>query len=276
MTYLLAFQRTCFRAAPLVIPGILFLTGCATSPIRTGARNLPPEPLRTELVLLNVPEGSGWVAYRQDETEEDVEDFRIVVIRQSTSELIYDSVIPLNASLATHGFELSRNDPRLQSLARNVDQKIIEPLEQMVPPEPTRPAEASTEPDNTVEEPAEVEETEEPEPGSMGPESESVSDTASKDGEEVVSSLYRFLREEEDVLLISFTEEHPLAAGDELFVREPDRTIDLPGTNEQVLVSKGSVTGLVRVESVSSQIARATVLTGYLPEQPHFEASTEE
>ncbi len=234
-------------------------------------------PTRTELVLLNVPEGSGWVAYRKDESSAEVEDYRIVVIRQADNELIYDSVIPLAASMETHGFELAKDDPRLRNIALNVDRNIIEPLESVMPdrpavtneqrlqrqadeamemnePEtsiaapPARPTPAATQPETTVQAPVE------PLP-------------------EMIESDQDFplLRRNGDEVIIGMPAEDSLAPGDRLFVREADRTITLPGEEEQQLISRGSLTGLVQVDAVNGRIATTILLSGYLPENPLFE-----
>jgi hypothetical protein len=250
-----------------ITAGIFFLTGCASSPTvsspRSRAATLPPP--RTELVLLNVPEGSGWVAYRQDEQDSEVEDYRVVVIRQSTNELIYDSVIPLAASMATHGFELAKDDPRLATLARNVDQNIIQPLESVVP-ESDMPAETSPTPEAEPE-PA-------PEPDS--PAEKDVSLASDPVTPEDAGTPFTFLEQVDDTIRIGMPNGSSLREGDRLFVREPDRVIALPGTEEQILVSKGTVTGLVKVKSVKNQIAHTVLLSGYLPENPLFEVSEDE
>lgn len=255
---------------------VLLASGCASNPssrpaTTRSAPSLPPP--RTELVLLNIPEGSGWVAYRQKETDPEVENYRIVVIRQSTNELIYDSVIPLSASMATHGFELAKDDPRLQNLARNVDSNIIIPLEQVAPVSAPPPAgKPTTRSEQAASSPVESAPVEEPSPtpapkSGPEPESEAPAPTELKEAE----SDYSFLEQAGNQIFIDMPEESPLTPGDRLFVREPDRTIALPGTGEQILVSRGTVTGLVTVESVEDNRASARLLSGYLPEDPRFE-----
>jgi hypothetical protein len=109
---------------------LLFSSGCRSTSYSAPRPTVEPAEIRSELMLLNVPEASGWVAYHCTPSEEpEMEDYRVVVIRQQTGTIIYDSQIPLAVDLCTHGFEMAPDDPRLQHLARTVDSSIIEPLE---------------------------------------------------------------------------------------------------------------------------------------------------
>jgi hypothetical protein len=252
----------------------LVFTGCTTTGPTPRSRNANTPP-RTELVLLNVPEGSGWVAYRRQDDTDQVEDYRIVVIRQSTDELIYDSVIPLAASVATHGFELAKDDPRLQNLAQNVDRNIITPLENVMPQlaDSTAPAPVATPAPQPVMESEPVS----PEPAITPPTPEVVMEEVASPEPPVYPQLedsdqeYPLLRVNGDQVIIGMPAEGSLSPRDRLFVREADRTITLPGEQEQQLVSRGSLTGLIQVESVQGRIATTILLSGYMPENPIFE-----
>lgn len=251
----------------------LLLTGCSTPPPQNAVQN-PNTPTRTELVLLNVPEGSGWVAYRKDENSDEVEDYRIVVIRQSGNELIYDSVIPLAASMETHGFELAKDDPRLRNLALNVDSNIIEPLESVMPEQPavSDAQRLEIEADNAMEM-NDAEASTPPETPTPTPEADVTEEAPADRLPELIESDrdYPLLQRNGDEVIIGMPAKDSLQPGDRLFVREADRTITLPGEEEQQLVSRGSLTGLVQVEAVSGRIATTILLSGYLPEDPLFE-----
>jgi len=250
---------------------LILLSGCASSRARRGSDSAATMTPRTELVLLNVPEGSGWVAYRQDEQSDEVEDYRIVVLRQSNNELIYDSVIPLAASMATHGFELAKDDPRLQALAQNVDRNIIEPLEQVAQEGPPTLSDEENMESDSEEMSSPMEESE----SLSSVETESETSTVPSEENTTVSELTLLSITDSEVML-SAEKDHSHQVGDQFFVREPDRSVSLPGSEEQVIVSKGTVTGLLEVTEVKPTELKASLLSGYLPESPRFEKNEEE
>ncbi|MEX2607102.1 MAG: hypothetical protein WD708_07120 [Kiritimatiellia bacterium] len=268
--------------------GLMFSSGCRSNsysdPGPTPDRE--PEKIRSELVLLNVPEASGWVAYHCTPSEEpEMEDYRVVVIRQQTGTIIYDSQIPLATDLCTHGFEMASDDPRLQHLARTVDSSIIKPLEAFRRSQPKSVV-------STPESPESTESESESEPA--GPDStsgisqevvaekeENGTETTASSGrpEPVVSPparlederLFQLGAYENEVLHITLKEAGGLKAGDRLFVRNPPQIIALPGTGEQILVSEGEVVGLVEVLSAEDLSASAKLLNGEIPENGHLE-----
>lgn len=223
---------------------------------------------RSELVFLNIAEASGWVAYNCNPSDEatETENYRIVVIRQSNNELIYDSLVPLAADLCTHGFEMDPEDPRLQKLGRNVDAEIIEPLEAyqkslnkekrpseappvQKPEEPTAPEERATPPENDGKEGATA-----TEPAAAAPNTPAASGAISISGVDG------------DSVLLQLNNEEIPVAGDRFFLRTPPKIIAIPGTGEKIVTSEGEVTGLVEIVSVENGSARARILSGSAPE----------
>lgn len=265
--------HSCLKILTVILLGIFVFSGCASSSGRSAFR---PQrgPTRTELVLLNVPEGSGWVAFKKDEGSQQIEDYRIVVIRQSTDELIYDSVIPLAASMETHGFELAKDDPRLQDLAMTVDRSIIEPLESVMPQlaavENDRTAPVAEESAGEMAQPSAMRPMSTPRPPAAV---EPQDDPTQLEPPQLVESDqdYPLIRRNGDQVIIQMPAENSLSEGDRLFIREADRTITLPGEDQQKLISKGSLTGLVQVRSVKGRIANTLLLSGYMPKNPVFE-----
>lgn len=248
----------------------LFVSSCASIPDSVSYQQNRRTPSRTELVLLNVPEGSGWVAYRKDETDENIEDYRIVVIRQSTDEIMYDSIIPLATSMETHGFELSRDDPRLQNIARNVDRNIIEPLESVMPQiQEERESIADVEEPSVISDPTQEAETVAITP----PVVEESTPQAEVEFPETAdpNTPFPFIQRNGDQVFIGMPKPDSLSNGDRLFVRQPDRTLSLPGDETQSVVTRGSLTGLVQVDYVRGRVATTVLLSGYLPKDPTFE-----
>ncbi|MDA3873886.1 MAG: hypothetical protein PF795_07985 [Kiritimatiellae bacterium] len=239
---------------------------------------MEPAEIRSELMLLNVPEASGWVAYHCTPSEEpEMEDYRVVVIRQQTGTIIYDSQIPLAVDLCTHGFEMAPDDPRLQHLARTVDSSIIEPLEafrrnQPAPDPIAAPAEPPLASSDSTSEPATETETETAdlsEAEATVPETtEPAVTTRDEEEDEKPFILGAY---ENEVLHIDLKEAGSLSQGDRLFVRNPPQIIALPGTDEQILVSEGEVVGLVEVISTEGLTASAKLLNGEIPENGHLE-----
>lgn len=278
--FLKGFLLFLFGGAYLVIS-----SGCQSTSYSAPRQTEETKEIRSELVLLNVPEASGWVAYHcTPEDEPEMEDYRVVVIRQQTGTIIYDSQIPLATDLCTHGFEMAPDDPRLLRLARTVDSSIIEPLEafqrDQPEPEPTvksaepeSPAETETSSDAT----ASDEKSETAETGSVEDEETATSDepagtsVRSRAEEMEEKSPFRMGAFENELLHIEVKEAGSLKIGDRLFVRNPPQMIALPGTNEQILVSEGEVIGLVEVVSTEDLTATAKLLNGEIPERGHLE-----
>ena len=245
---------------------LMFLTSCATTPSPSIGGPEGDVLPRTELVLLNIPEGSGWVAYRPDSMSEDVEDYRIVVLRQADNSLIYDSVIPLAANMATHGFELAKDDPRLRELGFNVDKNIIEPLESVAETEMFQEETEDAPPSEELESAERIESV--PEPKAEAPEQEAELRPMTTDGLVI-------LKVEGNIITIGISEKEEVTIGDTLFVRTPDKTIALPGTGEELLVSSGAVAGMVEVISVDGKTAQATLLNGTIPDRAKLERDQE-
>ncbi len=229
--------------------GAIFLTsGCATSSIFSRAPAEPAEAQpRTELVLLNVSESSGWVAYAcEKEHGDEVEEYRIVVLRTRTGEVIYDSTVPLASNLCTHGFEMDANDPRLRRMAQSVDRDLITPLESFQnsqggasaepPPAPPRPPS--------------------PPPPAQPP-----------NAPEAAFSLVS--RADDGTLTLQMTAPGTLQPGQRLFARAPDRVISLAGLEDPV-VTRGEITGMLEVVSVDGSQATARRLSGEIPDNAVF------
>jgi len=239
----------------------LILNGCATpepSPGPAARRQQPAVPVRTELVLLNMTEASGWVGYTCSESAEgEMEDYRVVVIRQQTGDIIYDSQVLLATDLCTHGFEMAPDDPRLEQLARNVDRSIIEPLEAFQRAQPTPAEPEDTDPD--IEEDVQ--------------EITSVTDDPSEEDEPARAeiALYVLVSVDGEQAEVEFSPEAPLEPGDRLFVRTPPNRITLPGSDEQILTTEGEVSGLVQVTHVEETTATVNLLSGEFPDDPHLE-----
>ncbi|MGA0332585.1 MAG: hypothetical protein ACO3N7_11535 [Kiritimatiellia bacterium] len=249
----------------------LVLSSCASpSSGRPGSGPLSSDPVRSELVFLNIEEASGWVAYTCHAGDGgETENYRVVVIRQKSGEIIYDSQIPLAADLCTHGFEMSPEDPRLQRLARNVDQGIIEPLEayqkslEITPepaPEPETRVEAVSAAPVTAPLPA-------PTPEAPAAAEESPAPDVQTDVEEIepVPEITIAGTEDEWVLLEFGLIPLP-KVGDRLFLRSNPKVIAIPGTNEKIITAEGQVTGLVEIVSVEGSTVKSQILSGTAPE----------
>lgn len=271
------------------LAAVLILNGCAmfsNNGPKVPTRPPPPSPPRSEMVLLNMSEASGWVAYDCDpEAGEETETYRIVVIRQASGEIIYDSQVPLTANLCTHGFEMAPTDPRLEQLARNVDRNIIAPLESHGNSEAhgnstEKAAPGGREPQGGISvidaESKDVEPSDTgsgPEPAAAG---ESASDTGADtmvpgklEGVRIVSvegKQVTLLQEEDDLL----------APGRRYFLRYPPKVIALPGYEQDSLVSKGEVAGLIEVDDVDGTDATARLLSGEAPAEGYLEPTLEE
>lgn len=250
---------------------LLTSSGCQSTSPAAPRRPEKPTEIRSELVLLNIPEASGWVAYHCTPSEEpEMEDYRVVVIRQQTGTIIYDSQIPLAVDLCTHGFEMAPDDQRLQHLARTVDSSIIEPLEAFRRSQPAAtPTPAPTESDSTSSDTTTKPEVEHEMSEAVATvPSESTLKTRTQVESEKPFGLGAY---ENGILHITLQEAGSLAEGDRLFVRNSPQIITLPGTEEQILVSEGEVVGLVEVISTDNLTASARLLNGEIPENSHLE-----
>lgn len=248
----------------------LFLSGCTSTGERSPGSSRKPEiDTRSELVFLNIQEASGWVAYNCNPSgTPEMEDYRVVVIRQKSGEIIYDSQIPLAADLCTHGFEMAKDDPRLQRLAQNVDADIIDPLEayqksleaETPTPEVKKPAPAAKAPKPEVTEPSAVKsEVKTPEVAEEAP-----VDAASLPKVKILGMA-------DEMVLLESTAERTLQAGDRLFLRKDPQVIAFPGSDEKFVASEGLVSGLVQVDSVEQNTAKAKILSGEVPASGYAE-----
>jgi|GEM_PF-1069149 len=252
-------------------------------------RDTPP---RSELVLLNVSEASGWVAYACDPDDaEESETYRIVVIRQASGEIIYDSQVPLTAALCTHGFEMAPDDPRLRNLAVNVDRNIIDPLESyrdnreeadsasslQEPLETESEEQEETPAPPEVSEPAVSEEAEPADPQPVDTPVEPVSEEEPA-AEEVTTGITGVRVKEVDGknVTLEIDGEHLLQVGERLFVRKPAKKIALPGYDRDVVLSEGEVAGLLFISEVDETSATARVLSGEVPENGTLERTENE
>lgn len=198
-----------------------------------------------------------------------LEDYRVVVIRQNSGEIIYDSQIPLASNLCTHGFEMSPDDPRLKKLSQNVDSGIIEPLEAFqksiketedveIMEEATEPEEVSAEEisDEGASEAPVVEETE----------SDLTMASKSEISERGKASTFQINTFDQKTVELELTENHTLETGDRLFLREQPTLIKIPGAVDEMIRTDGIITGLVQVTEIDGNKSVAKILSGSVPE----------
>jgi len=222
---------------------LLVSVGCQTAPTHRPpptSRVQPVEasPLRTEFLMLNIAEASGWVAFTDSATDaEDTEDYRIVVQRESTGEILFESSIPLARGLRTHGFEMSREDARLINIASTVDAGILPPLSQF---------HAETSP-------------------SARPTPEGSDQTLSVlTGIQVVDAT-------QTALIFELDSPDSLRPGTRLFIRTPPETMEDPDTGDLIILSRGRIAGLLEVTDLSDGRATATLISGEIPAEGYFE-----
>jgi len=227
-------------------------SGCASVAPRNGT---PPLP-RTQLVLLNIGEASGWVAFdcADAATGGATEDYRIVVINEKTGTVIYESRVPLAADLCSHGFEMAANDPRLIRMARGVDRDIITPIEGprqspaagFLPPSSVAPAVPAETAAQTAAKPHNATDAFEL------PELAVVDATPTS-------------------LVLDQGQARALKMGQRFFIRTEPKIISNPVTGEELMVSKGQVSGLLEITKLEGARAVATLLSGQIPEAGYLE-----
>jgi hypothetical protein len=196
-------------------------------------------PLRTEFLMLNIAEASGWVAFTDSATAaEDTEDYRIVIQRESTGEILFESSIPLARGLRTHGFEMSREDARLVNIASTVDAGILPPLSEFhAEPAPLLTA------------------------------------SVSEETEEILSVLtgIQVVDATQTALIFELDSPDSLRPGDRLFIRTPPETMEDPDTGDLIILSRGRIAGLLEVTELSDGRATATLISGEIPAEGYFE-----
>lgn len=231
----------------VLVSGILLLVsaGCRSVPdTRTPAhsRTPPPapSPLRTELLLLNIAEASGWVAFTESDSESvDTEDYRIIIQRESTGEILFQSSIPLARGLRTHGFEMSREDARLIQIASAVDTGILPPLSLVDAGRSTSPT--------------------------VPPHSDAAeAPLAVLTGIQVIDAT-------ENTLVLEMESPGLLQTGDRIFVRTPPETMQDPETGALLILSRGRIAGLLEITEQTETRAIATLLSGELPPEGYLE-----
>ncbi len=225
---------------------LLASTGCRTTsghrpPSATRPRSAEISPLRTELLLLNIAEASGWVAFTDSSTDaEDTEDYRILIQRESTGEILFESSIPLARGLRTHGFEMSREDARLLNIASTVDAGILPPLQHIQ-------AEPVTDRDVTAPAPAEPE--------------ESIS----------VLTGVQVIEATKTTLILQLDDPERLNLGGRLFLRTPPEVMLDPDTGETLILSRGQIAALLEITDLTGDRATATLLSGAIPAEGYLE-----
>jgi hypothetical protein len=199
--------------------------------------------LRTELLMLNIAEASGWVAFVDSEMEQDdTEDYRIVIHRESTGEILFESTIPLARGLRTHGFEMSREDARLLDIAATVDAGILPPLAQLQ----AGPAETSAVP---------------PAPPA---------ETLTQDSISVLTGV-QVVGASDNTITLQMLAENILSIGDRIFLRTPPETMQDEATGEVLILSRGRIAGLLEVTSITDNLATATLKSGAIPSEGYLE-----
>lgn len=241
--------------APCIATLLLLSSGCVSLSGNSRPRPAQPAPapqatppsLRTELLMLNIAEASGWVAFTDsDEPDPETEDYRIIIQRESTGERLFDSRIPLAKGLRTHGFEMSREDARLLNIAATVDAGILPPLSQFpaetTPAAPTeeRPTAAPTPPSET------------------------------NDAIDVLTGV-QILNATDTALTLSLDDPGTLALGDRLFLRTPPETLQDPATGSLIVLSRGRIAGLLEITALEDNTATATLQSGEIPEAGYLE-----
>lgn len=250
------------RGIPLVLCAlslIVVVSSCATTPSRRRNTSTPAEPnSRSELVFINMEEASGWVAYECDSEGDggETENYRVVVIRQKSGEIIYDSQIPLASNLCTHGFEMAPEDPRLKRLGQNVDREIIEPLEAY-----QKSLENETSAETTAVQPEATSTPAPPKKEKVKKETVEAEPTVPVEAVAAVT----ITGMDGDFILLDFSQTDLPVAGDRFFLRSTPEVIEIPGTDETVLASEGEVTGLVEIVSVEGTSAQSQLLSGDIP-----------
>jgi hypothetical protein len=206
------------------------------------------------LVLLNIEEASGWIAYTCADADVHgaTEDYRIQVVKEKTGEVIYESRVPLAADLCSHGFEMAANDPRLIRLARGVDRDIILPIEG---PRAAAPAETSS---------GDV---------PMPPTAEGASARAPAETPAEVFALPELAVVEATAtsLVLDQGAARSLKVGQRFFIRTEPKIITNPVSGEELMVSKGEVSGLLEITEVKDSRAVATLMSGQIPEAGYLE-----
>ncbi len=189
--------------------------------------------------MLNIAEASGWVAFTDSATAAEVtEDYRIVIQRESTGEILFESSIPLARGLRTHGFEMSREDARLVNIASTVDAGILPPLSEFhAEPAPLLTA------------------------------------SVSEETEEILSVLtgIQVVDATQTALIFELDSPDSLRPGDRLFIRTPPETMEDPDTGDLIILSRGRIAGLLEVTELSDGRATATLISGEIPAEGYFE-----
>lgn len=281
------FSSSVPRLAGIGLCGLVF-TGCAYFGDREGPVVAEPSTPRSELVVLNLREASGWVAFREaEDSGARMENYRMVVIHQDSGKIMYDSIVPLAADLRTHGFEMEARDPRLLNLAHNVDRRIIEPMEAYerargiepevsvdpapapddAPPAPKEPREPPATQPAASTHPPEKDAPPPAPPGARAP--EMVEAPASGLSGAVITAV------EGEVLTLALDPPDALDEGDRFFLRHPPKVIALPGMEEDYR-SRGEVAGLARILTIENGVATAKLLSGEVPDEVYLEPETDD
>jgi len=254
----------------------LISTGCTSFGGRDASEPSAVQPTRTQLLMLNRAESSGWVGYTDRAMlNPPKEDYRVLVIRQKTGDILYDSIVPLPVNLRTHGFEMEPGDPRLQGLARQVDRNIIVPMEQYqrrsldgdLPEDDPSSSEMEPSTEPTVLTPAPEPIMEEP-PAEAPEAPEGV--PALVEGPNSSLTGIAVLATTKNSLTLDVEPAGMLQKGDRLYLRHPPKTIVLPGMENNIL-TPGEVAGLVEVRQVEDGTVTAKLLSGDIPAEMYFE-----
>lgn len=226
---------------------LVIAAGCASPGSKPSDRIARPaaRPPDTQLLLLNVPEASGWAAYGAP--GQDTREYHIVVSRVDDGRTIYESRVYLADNLQTHGFEMAEDDPRLLGIARQVDTGILAPLRKAA--------------NDTV-------------PAASGPSPAQESAGASPppapdalEGVEVVSA-------DADGMILRQARPDLLAPGDRIFLRTPPEYItDADGAS--ILLSRGRVAALLEVTEVEGETVTVLRRSGEIPAEGYLEKAGE-
>ncbi|MCH8510624.1 MAG: hypothetical protein LAT83_03130 [Kiritimatiellae bacterium] len=228
-----------------------------------GQRSVPPDrPSRVRFLLLNPHDTSGWIAYDDGESA-DTEMYRVVVVRESTGELLYDGRAPLSVNLRESGFEMDEGDPRFQELIQAADRHFVTPLLQMAPappqPEstPARPTSAPV-PRRPTQQPRQLEASRQPEAAAPVAPQQSFDEIT-------------LIEQTDDIVILHLGEKKGVTVGQRLFMRTPPEILINPATQEETILSRGRISALLEVISVEDNRAQARLLDGDVPEEGYFE-----
>ncbi len=267
------------RIALLATGILLGISGCTSVPNDRAMRPLPgrtqaqtpaasDRPSRVRFLLLNPHDTSGWIAYEDGESA-DTEMYRVVVVRESTGELLYDGRAPLSVNLRESGFEMDEGDPRFQELIQAADRHFVTPLMQ-VAPAPTPQATPPRTPTSGAAVPRRSPQTR-PQPAPSAEAAPAEAPETTTPLPQRTSNDITLIETSGDIVKLNLGTQTDLSAGQRMFMRTPPEILVNPVTQEETVLSRGQITALLEIISVDENRAEARILDGEVPEDGYFE-----